>query len=113
MSCWPSSTLFVLAASSLKRLRYAFKVSKGPCLMLARALTSKLIFLAAMNYLRNEEDSWCHEWMEPDLCFLNHSSAAPIRVMGKTWHLASSDTRYTDISLLNLDKWSAGSVLPS
>ena len=97
----------------VKRFTYDLRVSFSPCLMVNRWFAS-LFERCPLTMWHKKELLSCSKLSMDDVGNLvNHSLAAPLRVVGKEWHNISLGGYWRPKVVLKVLRWSKGSFSPS
>ena len=108
-----SSALSTSTVSRVNRFMYDLRVSFSPYLIVSKWLAilfgccppTKWHKKTLLSYLKLLTDNFGN--------YVNHSLAAPLRVVGKEWHSISSGGCWRPRVVLKVLRWSRGSLSPS
>ena len=89
------------------------KLSFSPCSMVSKLDEERLCLCPLMKLLTNNLLKSSKDVTVFKGILLNHTRAGPLRVVGKTLHIISSETPWRCMVVLKVAMWSNGSRVPS
>ena len=108
-----SSASSTSRVSRVKRFTYDLKVSLSPCLMVSKWSAGLLGCCPPMKCHKKALLNCSKLYIDEIGNLVNHSLAAPLRVMGKERHRISFDGCWRPNVVLNVLRWSWGSLSPT
>ena len=113
VSCTLSFASSTSKISRVKRVTYDLRVSFSLCLMVSKWSAGLFGHCLLMKWRRKELPSCSKLSMNDVGSLVNHSLAAPLRVVGKEWHSILSGGYWRPKIILKVLRWSKGSFSPS
>ena len=113
VSCTLSSTSSTSKVSRVKRVTYDLRVFCSPYMRVSKWFAGLFGRCPPMKWQRKELPSCSKLLMDNFGSLVNHSLAAPLRVVGKERHSISSGGCWSPRVVLKVLRWSKGSFSPS
>ena len=108
-SCTLSSFLSTSKVFWVKRFTYDLRISFSPCLMVSKWFAGLFRRCPSMKWRTKELPNCLKLSMDDVGSLVNHSLAAPLRMVGKEWHNISSGGCWRPRVFLMVLRWSKGS----
>ena len=113
VNCTLSSASSTSRVSQVKRFTYDLRVSFSLCLMVSNWFAGRFRHCLPTKWCKKALPNYSKLLMDDVGNFVNHSLAAPLRVVGKERHSISSGDYWRSSVVLKVLRWSKGSLSPS